>query len=72
MESHAGAEMVSMADVENATHATTPDESDSADKAFGFQDAPLLTLVKAASMTEALQFSSSEPIIGNKASGAVH
>ncbi|KAI7762160.1 hypothetical protein LZL87_014209 [Fusarium oxysporum] len=72
MESHGGAEMLSMADVENATHATTPDDSDSADKVLGFQDAPLLTLVKAASMTEALQFSSSKPIIGNKASGAVH
>ncbi|RGP60789.1 zn2-c6 fungal-type dna-binding domain protein [Fusarium sporotrichioides] len=72
MESHAGTDMVSMAGVENATHATTPNDSSSTDKAFGFQDAPLLTLMKAASVTEALKFSSSEPTIGNKASGTVH
>ena len=74
VEDHVGAELESMLDVENATHATTPDESDMADDdGFGFRDAPLLTLVKAASMTEELQFASSKPSAsGNKASYAVH
>jgi hypothetical protein len=65
--------MSSMLEVENATHATTPDESDIADNSFSFRDAPLLTLVKAASMTEELQFASSEPSArGSKAGDAGH
>jgi len=73
VEDHIGVELESMLDVENATHATMPDESDMADDGVGFRDAPLLTLVKAASMTEELQFASSEPsAIGNNASDAAH
>ncbi|KAF5644804.1 uncharacterized protein FTJAE_2674 [Fusarium tjaetaba] len=72
MKSHAGAETDSMADVEIVTHTTTPDESGIACKAFGFQDAPLLTLVKAASMTEELQSNYPEPITRNKANDPVN
>jgi len=72
-EDHVGVELESMLDVENVTHTTIPDESDVADDGFGFQDAPLLTLVKAAGMTEELQFASSEPSAnGNKGSDAVY
>lgn len=72
-EDHVGAELESMLEVGNATHATTPDESDMADNGFGFQDAPLLTLVKAACMTEELQFAPSEPSARRKkASDAFH
>ncbi|KAF9765936.1 hypothetical protein IL306_001709 [Fusarium sp. DS 682] len=67
------AELESMLEVENVTHATTPDESDMADNGFGFRDAPLLTLFKAASMMGELEFASSGPSArGNKASDAVH
>jgi hypothetical protein len=73
VEDHVGVELESMLDVENAAHATTLDESDMADDGFGFQDAPLLTLVKTAGMTEELQFASSAPSVrGHKASDAVH
>lgn len=73
VEDHVGSELESMLNVGNATHATTPDESEMVENGFGFRDAPLLTLLKAASMTEELQFASSEPSAGgNKASDAVH
>lgn len=62
-----------MVEVGNSTHATTPDDSDIADNGFGFQDAPLLALVKAACMTEELQFAPSEPsATRNKAGDAFH
>ncbi|KAJ4341953.1 hypothetical protein N0V85_009853, partial [Neurospora sp. IMI 360204] len=67
VEDHVGAELESMLDVE------ITENTDMADDGFGFRDAPLLTLVKAASMTEELRFASSEPSAhGNKASDAVH
>ncbi|KAF5983618.1 n-terminal binuclear Zn cluster-containing protein [Fusarium coicis] len=65
MANNAGAETDSMADVEIVTHATTPDESGIAYNVSGFQDAPLLTLVKAASMTEGLQSNYPEPTTRN-------
>lgn len=72
VEDHVGVELDSMLDVQNATYTAMPNESDMADDNLGFRDAPLLTLVKAASMTEELQFASSEPSAnGNKASHAV-
>ena len=78
VEDHAGAGLESMlealsASSENATHVTTPCKSDIADDGFGLRDAPLLTLVKAASMTEELKFASSKPSAnGNKVSDAVY
>ncbi|KAK2030511.1 hypothetical protein LX32DRAFT_321147 [Colletotrichum zoysiae] len=73
VEDHVGVELELMPDVENAIHATVPDESNMADDSFGFWDAPLLTLVKAAGMTEELQSASSElSTNGNEASDAVH
>ncbi|KAF4944067.1 hypothetical protein FGADI_12949 [Fusarium gaditjirri] len=72
MESYAGDDMDSMADVESTTYATMPDESDMAYKAFGFQGAPLITLVKAASMTEELQFNCPELITRTNANDPVN
>ncbi|KJR84056.1 uncharacterized protein SPSK_08756 [Sporothrix schenckii 1099-18] len=73
VEDNVGIGLQSKLDVENTAHATMPNKSNKADDGCGFPDAPLITLVKAASMTEELQFASSEPSInGNRASDAVH
>ncbi|KAK2038315.1 hypothetical protein LZ31DRAFT_559726 [Colletotrichum somersetense] len=73
VEDHVGVERELMPDAENAIHAAIPDESNMADDSFGFWDAPLLTLVKAAGMTEELQSTSSElSTNGNEAKDAVH
>ncbi|KAI8624201.1 hypothetical protein F5Y19DRAFT_323554 [Xylariaceae sp. FL1651] len=72
-EDRSRAELESMVDVENAPHATMPDESDIADGGLWFRDAPLLSLVKAASMTDDLYFASSKPSVrGDEASDAVY
>ena len=73
VEEHVGVGPESMLDAQNAAHTTMPYESDTVDDGFGFRDAPLLTLVKAASMTEELRFASSVPSAnGNKARDGVH
>ncbi|GAM85338.1 hypothetical protein ANO11243_033450 [Dothideomycetidae sp. 11243] len=72
VENHTGAELQSMLGVKNATNATMPEDFNMADDDFGFRDAPLLSLVKAASLMEELQLDPSEPsAIGHEASEAV-